>query len=307
MPEGLLAQSRPPRIGMVGPRPLADSLVHPPIVRRLEELGYRDGVTMVLEYRNTGGFAAGARAAVRELIQLKCDVVSVFDEPAMRAVLEAPPVVPVVFYAVDFDPVEKGLIRNVRRPESNMTGIYSPISALAGKRLELVQEVLPGAKQFLVLSDFHSADQLRPLRAAADARRVRLTVIEFDQPPYDLAGAFEAGRRAGVDGFIGLSSPFFGGRRAELGRLFVKYKMPALGARLSVREPGYLAGYHPNTAKIARRTAEMLVQVVKGAKPADIPVEQSDEYDLVINMKTAKALGIKFSPAVLARATTVIE
>jgi len=215
--------------------------------------------------------------------------------------------VPVVFYAVDFDPVEKGLVKNLRRPEWNMTGLYSPIESLAAKKLELAQDVLPQAKHFLVLSDFHSSDQLRALKAAAQARGARLTVVEFEQAPYDLAGAFETGRRAGVDGFIGLSSPFFGGRRAELGRLFVKYRMPALGARLSLQEPGYLAGYHFNFTKIARRTAEIMVQVLKGAKPADIPIEQADEFELVINLKTAKALGVKFPYSVLARATQVIE
>lgn len=308
MPGHVRAQSKGPRVGMIGPRPLADGIVQPPVIRRLAELGYRDGAGMVLEYRVTGGRAARAREIARELLDLKCDLIFAFEEPAIRALHEARAPTPVVFFAVDFDPVESGLIKSPRRTEANMTGIYGPIAGLAAKKVELALEVLPGARHFLVLSDVQSKHQLQALRVAAEKRGASLTVVEFAQPPYDLAAAFETGRQAGVNAFLGVSSPVFGGKRAELGALFIKHRMPAFAARLSSVEPGFLtAGPTYNLNKMARRTAELGVRVLNGTRASEIPVEQGDEFELILNLKTAKTLGIKFPYSVLARATSIVE
>lgn len=306
-PGAALAQARAVRVGMLGPRALADSIVQPTVLRGLAELGYRDGAGMVLAYRSTDGIPARAAGLARELIDLKCDVIFAFTEDAIRALRDARSPTPVVFFAVDFEPLEKGIVNSLRRPGGSMTGVYLPVAALTAKKLEIAQEVLPDSRRFLVISDLHSKDQLQALRKAADARGVQLTVVEFAQQPYDLAGAFETGRRAGVEAFIGLSSPVFGGKRADLGALFASYRMPAFVGRLSMIEPGFLVAYTIDLSKAGRRAAAIGARILKGAKPGDIPVEQADEFELVVNLKTARALGVKIPYSVLARATRVIE
>ena len=302
-----LAQKRPVRIGMIAPLPRDKSIVSPIAIQALSDLGYPEGGGAILEYRITGGAEARAPAVARELIRLNCDIIFAFEEAALRALQDQRSPAPVVFFAVDFDPVESGLVKNVRRPEGNMTGVYGHVAALSAKKLELAQEMIPGAKHFLVFSDGHSKSQLQALRAAVTTRRAELTVIEYTQPPYDLVAGFEAGRRAGVEAFIGISSPHLAARRAELGELFLKYRLPAVVARLSLSEPGFLAGYSFNLQKLVRRMVEIGVRVLKGAKPSDIPLQQADEFELYVNMKTAKALGLKVPYAVLARATKMIE
>ena len=303
-PYAAIAQARIPTVGMIGPRPLADAIIQPVVLRSLAEQGYRDGSTMKLEYRVTGGVPRRAAPVAAELIQLKCDLIFAFEEAAIKALRDAASAVPVVFLAVDFDPLEKGMVESLRRPGINMTGVYGPLLGLAAKKVELAQEVLPGAKHFLVFSDLHSRDQVASIRTAAEHRGGRLTIVEFAATPYDLAAGFETGRRAGVEAFLGVSSPLFGAKRRELGELFVKHRLPAFATRLSEGQPGFLTiGPSPNLNKMARMTAQLGARVLQGAKPADTPVQQIDEFELVLNMQTAKALGITFPYSVLSRAT----
>ena len=308
MPIVTLGQARPARIGMIGPLPREKSIVAAHALRALAQLGYVEGKGMTLEYRETGFVAARTPAVVHELLALNCEVVFAFvDESMLRALQERRSRTPVVFFSPDFDPVERGFIQNTRQPSGNMTGVYGPASAITAKRLELAQEVLPGAKRFLVFADVYSQDQLRALRTAAAARGAELTVVEYARPPYDLASGFETGRRAGVDAFIGLSTPHLAAKRVELGELFLKYRMPAIASRLSLAEPGFLVGYTFNLGKLLHRMAEMGVRILKGAKPSEIPIEEPHEFELLVNLKTAKILGVNIPYTVLARATKLIE
>jgi putative ABC transport system substrate-binding protein len=293
---------------MLNPRPLEKSLVSSPVVRALADLGYRHGQTMTLEYRSTEGFPGSESALVRELLELKCDLIfALGGERTVRAFRGARSNVPVVFFAVDFDPMERGIVDSQRRPGGNMTGVYMPIAALAIKKLEIALEVLPGARRFLVVSDADSKDQLEALKSAAKRRSVELTVVEYAKRPYDLAAAFETGKRAGVDGFIGVSSPGLSAQRGAIAEHFASQRLPAFVGRLSSVEPGFLIAYAADIAKGARRVAAMGVKVLKGAKPADIPVEQVDEFEMIVNLRTAKALGVKIPASVMARATKLIE
>jgi putative tryptophan/tyrosine transport system substrate-binding protein len=299
------AQPRPRRVGMLVALPRDKSIVAPILIRALADIGYREGKEITLEYR--AGADVRAAAPAQELSALNCDLIFAFEELAVRTLRERAPHIPVVFFAADFDPIERGMVKNPRKPEANVTGVYGPIGALSAKKLELAQEILPGAKRFLVFSDVHSRDQLRALRSAAQARSAELTVIEYTQPPYDLAAGFETGRKAGVDAFLGLSSPHLAAKRAELGNLFIKYKIPAIASRLSYTEPGFLVGYTFNLAKALGRTAQIGARILEGAKPADIPVEEAHEFELILNLKTAKNLGVTIPYTVMARATKIIE
>lgn len=263
---------------------------------------------MVLEYRSADGFAERFPKLARELLELKCDVIFAFGpEHSARPFRDTRSAVPVVVLAIDYDPLGKGIVANLRRPGGNITGVYIPQVALAAKRLEIAQEVFPGASRFLVLGDVYTRDQLAALRKAAEARKARLTVVEFARPPYDYAGAFETGRQAGVEVFVGMASPVFAADRRKLAALLASQRLPAVGIRDTYAEAGFLLSYGADVNKAAMRAADIGVRILKGANPADIPVEQSTEFELVINLRTAKSLGVKIPYSVLARATRVIE
>lgn len=300
------AQARPVRIGMLAPRPLAESTFSPAIVRRLSELGYRQGSGMVLEYRFPDGAGERFPKLARELLDLKCDLIFAGSLGAARALRDARPAIPVIFIAVDFDPLAQGFVASLRIPGGNMTGVYLRQGAVAAKRLEIARETLPGAKRFLVLADEHTQEQLDAVRKAAEAASVTLTVVEFRKQPYDLAAAFETGLRAGVEALIGLGSPVFAANLGKVSVFLARHRLPAIGSAYAA-EAGFLLSYSADHVKAGRRAADLGVRILKGAKPADTPVEQTDEFELVINLKTARALGVKIPHAVLTRAARAIE
>ena len=301
-PASVFAQGRPVKIGMLGPSPLKQSIYAPGIVRRLAELGYQD-----VEYRSAEGSVDLYVKQARELIDLKCDLIfAVGTEAPARALQDARSPAPMVFLAVSYDPVDKGIVSNLRRPDRNTTGVYVPQDALVAKRVEIMREVLPSARRFLVFADVFSQDQIGAARKAAERVRFQLTVTEFSKRPYDYAGAFDAGRKAKAEAFMALASPVFAVERAALAGLLVKYRLPSVGTSVAQADEGFLLGFSANVAKVSQRVAELGVRILKGAKPADIPVEQADEFELAVNAKTAKALGIKIPESVFARATRIV-
>ncbi|HEX7221397.1 MAG TPA: ABC transporter substrate-binding protein [Burkholderiales bacterium] len=304
----VLAQKRMPRVCMLNPRSLSQSLVSRPVVDALAARGYRAGKEMMLEYRSSEGDASEEKRLVHELLGLNCDLIfALSTEISAQAFRDARSRVPIVLFAVDYDPLQKRIIDSLARPGGNITGVYGPILTSGPKKLEIALDVLPAAKRFLVVSDRDSKDQLESLKSAAASRSVDLMVVEYEKQPYDFAAAFARAREARVDGFIGLSSPGLGRWRKALGELFIKYRMPAFVGRLSMVEPGFLVGHTSDLAKIARRTADIGIRILNGARPGDIPFEQADEFETVVNMKTAKMIGVTIPPTVLARATKVIE
>jgi len=304
------AQQRPARIGLLLPFPFATLRTAPSgaVIRRLEELGYRNGAGAVFEPRSSDGVAERYPRLARELVELKCDVIfSLGPEAGVRALREATSTVPIVFLAVDFDPLEKGVVASLRRPGANVTGVFVPTLGLAAKRLEIAQEVMPAARVFLVLADVHTRDQLAALHKAAEMRGARLRVAELGQPPYDYAPAFKSARQAGVQFLLGLGSPVFFAERAKIAAQLQGERVPAVGVSPPFADAGYLLSYGADLAKLGVRSAELIVRILRGAKPADLPVEQADEFELVVNLKTANALNLKIPYSVLARATKVIE
>jgi putative ABC transport system substrate-binding protein len=298
------AQPRPVRIGVLSARPLAESVYAAPLVRRLAELGYRDGGGAILEYRSTDGFIDRYADQARELINLECDIIfTIGAEEPVRALMQLRSLVPTVFFAGDYDPLERGIVTSLSRPGGNMTGVYAPQGVLVAKRVQLLREVLPRARQFLAFADGFSRNHLGAARKAAAATGVQLTIVEFSKPPYDFAEAFETGRQAGTEGLLVLNSPVFASNAADLFALAAKHRLPSVGGGYR----GVLLAYYGDVDKIARRAAEMGARILKGAKPADIPVEQIDEFQLVINSKLARMLGLKIPESVMARATRILQ
>lgn len=295
-----------PRIAMLAGIPREKSVAMPLLLGRLAELGYRDGATMSLEYR----YAPRDRvsAAVRELLERRYDLIfSIGTQAIARALRDAQTSIPIVLIAVEYDPVEAGIVESLARPGRNITGVYVPVAALASKRVEIAHEILPSASRYLVLADRFTRTELEGMRKAAQARGLLLTVVEFKQPPYDLAGAFETGRKAGISGVFLPNSAELIVRRKEISALLERHGLPGFTPDAMADVPGVLASYSVDTRRFVRRAADMAERILKGAKPADLPLEQPSEFSVIINLKRAKVLGIKVPQSVLARATRVIE
>lgn len=292
---------------MLAPRPLAESFYTGLIVQRLRELGYREGSGMVLEYRATRAVPQRYPEMAHELVALKCDLIfAVGPDNGVIALRDARTSIPVVFLAIDFDPLQSGIVTSLGRPGSNITGVYVPQGELAAKRLDILREVLPSAKRFLIFSDEFTRDQLATLRRRADSIGAQLVIAEFSRQPYDYAGAFDTARREKAEALVGLASAVFAADGAKIGALLAEARLPSAGTSAAMAERGFMLSYGPDNSKITRRVAEIAVRILKGAKPAEIPVEQADEFTLVVNGPVASKLGLRIPESVMARATRII-
>lgn len=292
---------------MLAPRPLAESFYTGLIVQRLRELGYREGSGMVLEYRATRAVPQRYPEMAHELVALKCDLIfAVGPDNGVIALRDARTSIPVVFLAIDFDPLQSGIVTSLGRPGSNITGVYVPQGELAAKRLDILREVLPSAKRFLIFSDEFTRDQLATLRRRADSTGAQLVIAEFSRQPYDYAGAFDTARKEKAEALVGLASAVFAADGAKIGALLAEARLPSAGTSAAMAERGFMLSYGPDNSKITRRVAEIAVRILKGAKPAEIPVEQADEFTLVVNGPVASKLGLRIPESVMARATRII-
>ena len=303
IPASVFAQSRRAKIGLLGARPLAESVYAGGIVRGFTDLGYRD-----IEYRSADGFAERYPKLARELIELKCALIVAFgpEQPA-RALQDARSPVPVLILAVDYDPVAKAIVASLRKPDRNTTGVYLPQNQMVAKRVEVMREVLPAARRFLVFSDPFSKDQLAAARAAAKAARLELSEAEFAAQPYDYSRAFDAARKERAEALLTLSSPVFATNAATISSLALKHRIPSIGSTVQQVAAGFLLSFNADPAKATRRVAEIGVRILTGTKPEDIPVEQADEFELAVNATTARSLGLKIPESVMARATRIVS
>ena len=306
LPAGALAQRKPVKIGVLLPRPPAESNYAPAFIKRLEELGYREGSAAILVYRHVEGIVERYPAAARELATEKCALYVAFGMAPAHALRALRSGVPTVFLAIEGEPVRAGLVSNLRRPDGNLTGVYIPAEEMLVKRIEILREVFP-VKRLFLLTDPGSRHLLDIARGAAEHAGIRLTLFEFKTPPYDYAGAFEYARSQEVEAMMLLTGPRFSSDMRTIAELSLKHRLLSVSFALRHVEAGVLLMLSANQAKAARRTAELAVQVLKGAKPADIPVEQADEFELAINSTTANRLGVRIPESVLARATRIVQ
>jgi putative ABC transport system substrate-binding protein len=272
----------------------------------LRERGYIDGQNVVIEFRLTDGSLDQLPRLAEELVRLKVDVILASAAPSALAAMKATTSVPIVFVNV-FDPVELGLIPSLGRPGGNITGLASTSADLAGKRLELLREVVPKLRRVAVLWDPSNPTnpiQLKGAEVAARTLGLQLQPAPV-QDPSDFDAAFKAAR--GANGLLLLDSPLFITHRARLAGLAVTSRLPAISGLRDFVEVGGLMSYGADFPDTYRRAATYVDKILKGAKPADLPVEQPTKFELVINMKTAKSLGLTIPAAVLLRADQVIE
>lgn len=290
------------RIGWltIAPIPMLD-----PFRQGLQDLGYSEGKNLEIIYRYAGGKSELLASLVDELAAQKPNVIVVAGSEPMRAAHRAIKTLPIVFVASD--PVGQGIVESLARPGGNLTGLALPYHESSVKWIELVSEILPGASRIAVLTDRIGAQrQFAVLQAAAMPLQKEL--IEFTiTDALDFAGAFLAARNSGAGAMVVTSSPLFAAHKRAIIDGAARHSLPTVYEHRDFVEAGGMLSYGPDLRDVFRRAASYVDRIVKGAKPAELPIEQVTKFEFVVNRKTARALGIEFSPALLARIDEVIE
>ena len=281
-------------------------------LRGLSEAGYAEGQSVTIHYRWAEGNPERFPVLAAELVMLKVHViVTAGGTLAALAAKQATATIPIVFTAVG-DPVEEGLVANLARPGGNVTGFSVTLPDLIGKFLELIKEVVPGASRVALLlkpdamPDLAREVRLKEAEASARALGVKLQVFEARRPE-DFDRVFSDMSKAPADALVVWPTPLFQLERRRLSDLAAKHRLPAVFPFKNYVEAGGLMSYGPNPLDLSRRAAIYVGKILKGAKPSDLPVEQPTKFELVINLKTAKMLGIIVPASLLARADEVIE
>ena len=301
-------QPKTPTIGFLGANSAsAQTQWTAAFVQRLRELGWIEGRTVSIEYRWAEGRRDRYTEITAEFVRLKVDVIVAAGNEAAIAAKQVTSVIPIVF-AVAADPVGTGLVASLARPGSNVTGLSLQFTDLAGKRLELLREVVPGLRRLAVMANVSShAAVLEMHEVQKTARTLDLKDSTFEiRRADDIAPAFEA-LKGHADALYVCSDPLLNTNRNRLNILAAAARLPTMEPFREHIEAGGLLSYGANFPDLFRRAGDYVDKILRGAKPADIPVEQPINFDLVINLTTAKALGITVPPAVLARADEVIE
>ena len=274
---------------------------------RLRDLGYIEGQNILVEYRNAEGNVDRLPDLAADLVRLDVNVIVTATAPATRAAIRATTTIPILMVAINYDPIALGYIDSLARPGANVTGLFFQHLELVAKRFGLFKQTLPSIGRVAVLSDALTADQLKAVEAANQAVGLELQPLELENPPYNFENAFRVAIGARAEAIFVLESASIFRGRAEIAQLAMKNRMPASFAFRDYVEIGGLVSYGVNFSTMYRRAAEYADRILRGVKPVDLPVEQSTKFELVINLKTAKTLGLAIPPGVLAIADEVIE
>ncbi len=307
-PLGSFAQQpeKMPRIGYLTIGSAAGQ-VSEAFLQGLRDLGYVDGKNVIIEYRGDPQrredrlpeFAA-------DLVRLKVDVIVALDPPAAHAAQNATKTIPIVIRSTA-DPVTAGFVSSLAHPGGNITGMTSISSELYGKRLELLKELIPRLSRVAVLRDpDRSASDFREMQSTARSLGLQLQSVEI-RGPNDFENAFRAAGKARAQALIVIRTPVINDQRKQVADLAIKSRLPAIYDERAYVEANGLMSYGTNLADLQRHATVFVDKILKGRKPADLPVEQPTKFELVLNMKTAKAIGVKFPNSILVRATNVIE
>ena len=296
-----------PTIGVLGgSTPSSHGEAIAGFVQRMRELGWVDGRNVAIEVRWAEGRSERFAEIAAELVRLKVDVILTHNTPPVLAAKEATSVIPIVFASAG-DPVGTGVVASLARPGGNVTGLSAGSPDVVGKRLELLREVMPGLRRLAILTSLSPHLVLEIGEVQRAARTLALGVATFEiRRIEDIAPAFER-LKGGADALYVISDPVTVNNRVSINTLALGGRLPTMH---SVREPveaGGLMSYGANWSDMFRRAADYVDKVLRGAKPADIPVEQPTKFELIINLTTAKVLGLTMPPTLLARADEVIE
>jgi len=294
------------RVGIVTIQPRTASM-YAAFDQRLRELGYIEGQNLALDYVNPEDQAGGNAGAIEELLRRKVDIILVIYQSTLKAALAAGVTVPIVIVAVDYDPLALGYVKSLARPGGNVTGLYLQQLDLAKKRVELLTQALPSVHAATVFWDSVSENQWKATSSAAAGFGLQLAGVELRDQPYDYEKALAQAPPDNRGVVIFPTSPVFFRDRQRLADFALRHKIASVFGLREWVDAGGLFSYGAVFSAIYRRAAELVDKIAKGAKVADLPVEQPTKFELVLNMKTAEAIGVTISPAILMRADEVIE
>jgi putative tryptophan/tyrosine transport system substrate-binding protein len=281
----------------------------PIFLTELHKLGFTEGQNLLVEHRRVDEGVAKAFAGANDLVAAKADVlVASGAELALQAADAArPPPVPIVMLANNFDPIARGYVKSLSHPGGNITGLIYRQPELAAKQLELLAEAFPGRTRVGVLWDQYSVDGLDSAERVAQSLRLTLRPLKLENPPYDWGTAFQTLSEREAEMVLVLSSPLFTPHRARIAELAVRHRLPSMYIFRYYVTAGRLISYGVNTGPLWQRAASYVAKILRGAQPADLPVEQTSNFELAINLKTAKTLGVEIPTSILLRADEVIE
>ncbi len=274
----------------------------------MRECGYVEGQNIVIELRSGEGKPDRLPVATAELLHLKVDVIVTGGPQSTRVAKKATNTIPIVM-TLDSDPVGQGLVASLARPGGNITGLSTLSPELSGKRLELLKEIVPRLTRVAILSlptDPQYASQLKEIDDAARALGVQLQNLEL-RGPKDIGPAFRGAAKGRADAVLAQAPSVLLSQRTQVAELAVKNRLPVMYSREEFVEAGGLVVYAASTADLSRRAATFVDKILKGAKPAGLPVQQPTKFEFVINLKAAKQIGLTIPPNVLARADRVIR
>ena len=294
-----------PRIGIVTGSSSESGSITKIFRQALQDLGYFEGKNILFEQRYTEGDRDRVPGIVAELMRLKVDLLFSTQAIVVRAAKQATKTVPIVM-AITPDPVATGLVDSLARPGGNITGVTRLTRELSGKRLELLTEMIPQLSRVGILS-VAGLTAFKDYENAAASLKVSLQLLEVRVPTPDLPKAFQIAVKERVNAIIVTSVPGLSGHRKQIVELAVQNRLPLMSEAVPVVEAGGLASYDAKIDEIYRRAAIYVDKILRGTKPADLPVEQPTKFELVINLKTAKQIGLTIPPNVLARADRVIK
>jgi len=273
----------------------------------MRDLGYTIGQDIVIEYRFGDGRPDRVPALVDELLGLKVDMLYAPSPQAIRAARQATSTVPIVGVDLETNPVDAGWVKTLARPGGNVTGFFLDIPELSGKQIQFLTDAVPRLKRVAVLWDAPLAtSQFKATEAAARAMGLELQSLPFRQPD-DFAANFEAARKKRAQALVVLSAPSVFLSLGRLADLALQYRLPAICVFPQFADAGGLMGYGPNLTDLFRQATIYVDRILKGARPADLPIQRPAVFRLAINLKTVKALGLTLGPSFLSRADKIIE
>ena len=271
----------------------------------LSKHGFTEGQNLVVDQRPSDQAPAEIARNVAEMVGSKTDAIVAASQPAIQAAVGTG--LPIVIAANNFDPIAHGYIKSLAQPGGNVTGVVLRQTELAEKQVELLTQAFPERKRLAMQWDAISADQFSAAERRAKAIGLDVVSIKFETAPYDFAGAFQKIKSSGAQQLLNPSGPFFGAHTQDIVDLTIQHQLPTMFIFRRYVQLGGLMSYGADNLAMYRQTAVYAAKVLRGAKPADLPVEQPNTFELVVNLKTAKAIGVELPTAILLRANEVIE
>jgi ABC-type uncharacterized transport system substrate-binding protein len=300
---------KPARIGVFAG--VTNAIMRPAYRAFLDELrkvGFIEGRNLSIDLRPSDQAFAALSAQAAEIARGNPDVlVALGLEDALRAWMSASRTIPIVFVANNYDPIARGYVQGLAKPGGNVTGVFLRQTELAEKQVELLTQAFPGKTRLAVLWDHVSAAQFVWAERRAKLLRLDVRSYKMEKPPYDIVAAYRNIADAGADMLLALTSPFFARHREQIVELAIRQRLPTMFIFKGYAEAGGLMSYGVDPVTMYRQGAIFVGKILKGAKPADLPVEQPTKFEMVVNLKTAKAIGVELPAPILVRADEVIE